>query len=581
MKIAVYTIALNEEKHVARWHESAKDADLLLIADTGSTDKTKFIAKSLGVSVHEISVVPWRFDVARNASLALIPEDFDICIQLDMDETLQPGWRKIVEDAFLVGINWPSYREVTLRNESGKAISWFNHHRIHPRKGFLWKYPIHEIIQPTPGTAFKREFIELEVDHNQDRTKSRKSYLSLLEMAVKEDPSDWRMQHYLNREYWYNRDWNKVLSSSYEAMELSNGWDVERASTCMWASEASHFLNLKKLSFEWAERATSEAPAFYEAWHWRAHIAHLYSDWESCLKFSSRRLDLQRQDHHLVKPEVWEWWGYDLMALASHKLNLNYDAYKFGELAIKNNSQNTRLENNSRIYRNRLKSEIKCEGSVSIEQKLRSFPKVFYINMEKSVDRRNYLENQFKNLGIKNYSRVEAYVAPSVQNKLEVHKLIYRSHIKAIRDFIQTGADWAIICEDDISFDYCKLWDFKWESKLEQLIGLGIDILQMVLITSTPNLMICDLHLRREGVDWGANAYLISRFGANSILKKNADDHRLIGNVECDLYDGLEVHSEALLSCDLSLGSTFQDDHVEKYHRHSFELERNHLANNV
>ena len=37
MKIAVYTIALNEENFVKRWFESAKEADYLLIADTGST----------------------------------------------------------------------------------------------------------------------------------------------------------------------------------------------------------------------------------------------------------------------------------------------------------------------------------------------------------------------------------------------------------------------------------------------------------------------------------------------------------------------------------------------------------------
>jgi glycosyltransferase involved in cell wall biosynthesis len=350
MKIAVYTIALNEEKHVKRWFESAKEADLLLIADTGSTDKTKFTAKSLGIVVHEISVVPWRFDVARNASLALIPEDFDICIQLDMDETLQPGWRKIVEGAFLAGNNWPSYREVTLRDQSGKAISWFNHHRIHPRKGFIWKYPIHEIIQPTPGTEFKRDFIELEVDHIQDRSKSRRSYLSLLEIAVKEDPSDWRMRHYLNREYWYNKDWNKVLSSAYEAMEIPSSWDVERASTCMWASEASHFLNLKKLSIEWAERATSEAPNFYEAWHWRAHIAHLNGDWLSCREFSFKRLELKRQEHHLVKPEVWEWWGYDLMALSSHKLGFHEDAVRYGRMALDFLPVDERLLSNLEYY---------------------------------------------------------------------------------------------------------------------------------------------------------------------------------------------------------------------------------------
>jgi len=333
VKIAVYTIALNEEKHVKRWFESAKDADLLLIADTGSTDKTRFNAKSLGVVVHEISVVPWRFDVARNASLALIPEDFDICIQLDMDEILPLGWRKKVEEAFSAGNNWPIYKHVTSRNPDGSPKTYQHYFKIHPRKGFIWKYPIHEVLVAQPGITFKRELIDLEVDHLQDHSKSRKSYLDLLEMAVKEEPGDWRMRHYLNREYWYNKDWNKVLSSAYEAMEITNGWDVEKASTCMWASEASHHLNLKKLSIEWAERATSEAPNFYEAWHWRAHIAHLHGDWESCRVFAFKRLELSRQDHHLVKPEVWEWWGYDLMALSSHKTGNNSSAVKYGKVA--------------------------------------------------------------------------------------------------------------------------------------------------------------------------------------------------------------------------------------------------------
>mgnify|MGYP003347370452 FL=1 len=142
MKIAVYTIALNEEKHVARWQESAKEADLLLIADTGSTDKTKFIAKSLGISVYEISVDPWRFDVARNASLALIPEDFDICIQLDMDEILPIGWRDKVETAFETGNLWPIYKHVTSRYEDGTPRTYQNYFKIHPRHGFWWKYPM-------------------------------------------------------------------------------------------------------------------------------------------------------------------------------------------------------------------------------------------------------------------------------------------------------------------------------------------------------------------------------------------------------------------------------------------------------
>jgi glycosyltransferase involved in cell wall biosynthesis len=40
MKIAIYTIALNERQFVDKWFEAAKGADYLLIADTGSTDGT-------------------------------------------------------------------------------------------------------------------------------------------------------------------------------------------------------------------------------------------------------------------------------------------------------------------------------------------------------------------------------------------------------------------------------------------------------------------------------------------------------------------------------------------------------------
>ncbi len=65
MKIAVYAIALNEEKHVMRWLEATKDADVRLVADTGSTDRTvKILQGAPNVIVHQISVQPFRFDDA-------------------------------------------------------------------------------------------------------------------------------------------------------------------------------------------------------------------------------------------------------------------------------------------------------------------------------------------------------------------------------------------------------------------------------------------------------------------------------------------------------------------------------------
>jgi hypothetical protein len=44
VKVAVYTISLNESDFFERWYESAKDADYLLIGDTGSSDDTVKLA---------------------------------------------------------------------------------------------------------------------------------------------------------------------------------------------------------------------------------------------------------------------------------------------------------------------------------------------------------------------------------------------------------------------------------------------------------------------------------------------------------------------------------------------------------
>jgi glycosyltransferase involved in cell wall biosynthesis len=69
VKVAVYTIALNEAAHAERWADSAADADYRIVADTGSTDDTVERLSRVGVTVHKIAVKPWRFDVARNTAM--------------------------------------------------------------------------------------------------------------------------------------------------------------------------------------------------------------------------------------------------------------------------------------------------------------------------------------------------------------------------------------------------------------------------------------------------------------------------------------------------------------------------------
>lgn len=562
MKIAVYTIALNEEKHVKRWYESAKDADLLVIADTGSTDKTRYLAKSLGISVTEIEVNPWRFDVARNASLALIPEDFDVCIQLDMDEVLPTGWRTKVEDAFNRGNTWPIYKHVTSRDPQGKPRNYQHYFKIHPRKGFYWKYPIHEVLVHLPELHFERELLDLEVDHIKDPSKSRKSYLDLLEKAVEEEPTEWRMNHYLNREYFYNRDWLKVLQSAYQCETINGGWDIERASTYMWASEAAHHLKMPSLAEDWARKATDAAPHFYEVWHWRAHIAHLNGKWSECLEHASKRLTLERQNHHLVKPEVWEWWGYDLIALSSHKLNIHKDAVFYGEKASFA-SQDLRLKRNLEFYR----SATTCEQSsqplkLEISEKLENFPKILIITISTATLRQRKLKEKLIAYGFQDYMFIQGEIAEKRDEKT-LQNAILQSHLKAIEYFLnETALDWIVICEDDINFKLVELWPFTWAEKFEYIQAHKIEIFQMCIMTAQPQFLETALHKRREGYDWSTAAYLLSRSAASEMISKPRD---VESPVESNLFDGLKVFSEAILICDVDNVDAFHFEHVKAF----------------
>ena len=563
LKIAVYTIALNEEKHVKRWFDSARDADLLLIADTGSTDKTRFVAKSLGITVHEVEVKPWRFDVARNASLALIPEDYDICIQLDMDEVLPKGWRRVVEEAFIQGNNWPLYKEVTSRFEDGTVRAFYMHFRIHPRKGFFWKYPIHEVLTHAPEVVVVRKEIDLEVDHLQDPSKSRHSYLNLLELAVNEEPKDWRMNHYLNREYFYQKKWIAVLQTAYVCKEIEGGWDVERASTYMWASEAALNLKFPGLAEYWAKLATEAAPGFYEVWHWRAHVAHLNEKWFECLKFASEILYLNRQTHHLVKPAVWEWWGYDLIALASHKIGNHSEAVSYGEKASYAN-QDMRLIKNLDFYKKALVNQIQ-ENSVSLSkaQKLRDFPTILVITIEPAAERRQKLVVQFDSLNLSGYEFIYGEIASNREDKQAVQNAILQSHLKAIKYFHEeTELEWIVIFEDDVNFNLVEHWPFTWREKFESLKSVEFDIYQMCIMANRPEWLQTGLHKRRQGFEWSSAAYLLSRSSAERILQKTIDHNQAC---ESNLFDAFATYSEALLVCDTDNEDAFHFNYVNSF----------------
>jgi glycosyltransferase involved in cell wall biosynthesis len=348
MKIAVYTIALNEEQFVERWYESCKEADYLMIADTGSTDKMVEIAESFGIVCHTISVKPWRFDDARNAALALLPDDIDYCISLDMDEMLAPGWRDEMEKV-KKGVTRVRYDYTWNFNEDGTPGLTFGGDKIHARHGYRWKHPVHECLY-TDRTQEKEQWIKLSLLHKADNTKSRGQYLPLLKLSVEEDPLNDRNAFYYARELYFHAQYPEANKAFKHHLSLPTAtWKAERAAGMRYIAKTEATLDKKML---WYQNAIKEAPDRREAY---VELAQLYYDngnFTECLTLCKKALAItERPMEYLNEAFAWGSTPYDLAAICSFYTGNKEAALKYGETAAELSPTNERLKGNLVFYR--------------------------------------------------------------------------------------------------------------------------------------------------------------------------------------------------------------------------------------
>ena len=340
MKIAVAAIALNEEQFVTRWAQSCVEADYRFILDTGSTDGTTGLAHENGVHWVRKHFVPWRFDTARNAALALLPEDIDYVIWLDMDEVLQPGWRQIME-ALPDGVTRPRYRYVWSHNPDGSEGLVYAGDKISTRQNYTWVHPCHEVLTPV-GIAETHFFMEgFEIHHYPDHTKSRSQYFDLLKLAVEEKPTDPRNQYYLGREYFYHGEFGLAQYHLSEFLKLSN-WPPERASARRMIAKMrpDHAEGLLYL-------AVAEDPTRRENWVALAKWYYDRQDWEGVRSACQMAFRVQVKPlDYLCEPEAWGWLPHDLMAIASFYLGDVATARQHGQIAADLAPDDQRLRDN-------------------------------------------------------------------------------------------------------------------------------------------------------------------------------------------------------------------------------------------
>lgn len=170
--IAATLIVRNEARCIGRCLESvAPWVDRMVVLDTGSTDDTAAIARSLGADVHHLTW-PDSFSLARNHVLSLADADWHLMI--DADEWIASGGellRNWCEGPARLG-------RVCVHNEAEGSTStvrsWLT--RLLPR-GVSYEGRVHEqVVSPLPRVPIELHlghdgYLEKQIDRKRDRNR--------------------------------------------------------------------------------------------------------------------------------------------------------------------------------------------------------------------------------------------------------------------------------------------------------------------------------------------------------------------------------------------------------------------------
>lgn len=354
MKICVYAISKNEEQFVERWYNSMKEADEIYVLDTGSTDNTINKLKKLGVKVTSAKITPWRFDVARNKSLELVPKDADLCVCTDLDEVFEEGWRKKLEQA--KNYNQVIYDYIWSFNEYGQPEIEFFYEKIHSRKGYKWINPVHEVLSCSLKNPRKIKIEEIILKHYPDKNKSRSSYLPLLEQSIKEDKHNDRNYHYLGREYMYYGKYEKAITTLKHHLKMKEAtWNLERSASMRYISNS--YLNLKKYdeALKYAIMSISESPERREGYLTTAYIYYLLKDYSKTKYYLKLALEIKNNPKTYINdPNCYNGTIEDLLSICYYNEKKYKEAYINVIKAQKHQPNNERIQNNKKIIENLL-----------------------------------------------------------------------------------------------------------------------------------------------------------------------------------------------------------------------------------
>jgi glycosyltransferase involved in cell wall biosynthesis len=255
--VGVAIIARNEKDMIARCLESVKDADQIVVVDTGSDDngETMRIARQYTKEVYDDFRWCDSFQMARNHVKSKMTTDY--ILSIDCDEFCH-DFSKVRE-----AIEWDcDALNVKMIMENVVPESHFYFPRLFKNVPHIyWVGAIHNCLNVGPERDSE---VEISYGNSPAHLLDPDRALRVLEKEVKAHPEKAREWYYLGREYWYKQRYPECTKTLGHYVQIAH-WDAEKADAFLIMARAYSTQGMEEDAKDACLQAIKTNPNFKEA----------------------------------------------------------------------------------------------------------------------------------------------------------------------------------------------------------------------------------------------------------------------------------------------------------------------------
>ena len=252
-------IVKNEESTLARCLDSVADlVDEIIIADTGSTDRTAEIARRYTPHVFSFA---WcdDFSAARNFSFGKATQEF--CMWLDADDVMEGEDRtrfRALKDSLSEKTDVVMMRYHTAFASDGKpAFTYYRERLLRRAAGFRWKGAVHEAIAPAGNILYSDAAVSHRKTGSGDPDRNLRIYEAQLSRCEEFSPRD---AFYYARELTYHGRDAEAVRVFEDFLADGRGWVENNLQACRDLAACYRRLGKEEDAFRALVRGLRYAP---------------------------------------------------------------------------------------------------------------------------------------------------------------------------------------------------------------------------------------------------------------------------------------------------------------------------------